>query len=95
MIKKNFIEYYSFYLTEHLDQKNRILHHLGSILAIYYLLIALLYQHIASFILSIIVLFGFAAVGHSVFENEYSSHFKHVGFGVAADFLMLYHTLTG
>lgn len=91
----SFFDYYSYYLTEHIDSKNRILHHFASLVLVYYFVLAVEHFSIAYLLFSVISNFAINAAGHFLFEKDVKSHTCCYKFSIVAEFLMFYHAVTG
>jgi hypothetical protein len=88
-------EFYPFYLTEHRNFTSRVLHFIGSGLAILSLLAAMLF-HNFNFFLAIPVLgYGFAWIGHFFFEKNRPATFRHPLYSLASDFMLFFDLLSG
>jgi hypothetical protein len=93
-VYKSFEEFYPFYLFQHSNNVNRLLHYIGTTLVIIlalYFLITLNFK----FLLSMpIAGYGFAWIGHFFFEKNKPATFKYPFFSLAGDFVMYYDFLT-
>lgn len=92
---RSFAEFYPYYLEEHSNPVCRRLHYLGSLLVL-----ALLAYSIATqqwlFLLALpLVGYGFAWIGHFVFEKNRPATFKHPLYSFMGDWVMLRDGLTG
>ena len=92
---RSFAEFYPYYLQEHSNPVCRRLHYLGSLLVL-----ALLAYSIATqqwlFLLALpVVGYGFAWIGHFVFEKNRPATFKHPLYSFMGDWVMLRDGLTG
>jgi hypothetical protein len=84
----SFAEFYPFYLGEHRDRTCRRLHFVGSTLALVCLGM-LLYSGRWQYLLYALVCgYGFAWVGHLVFEKNRPATFKHPLYSLAGDWVM-------
>lgn len=85
----NFSDFYAFYLTQHQNPFSRFLHVIGSMCAVVFLLIALI-AHVWIFIVPALVCgYGFAWLGHFLFERNKPATFKQPFYSLLADFVML------
>ena len=87
-------EFYPYYLSEHLNKTCRAFHFIGTSLIFILILSALLTQ---TFWLIAIVPFagyGFAWIGHFVFEKNKPATFQYPLYSLASDFIMYWHTIT-
>lgn len=91
----SFAEFYPYYLTEHRHPVCRALHYSGSLLVIAVLLYALLSGQLQWLWLLPVIGYGFAWVGHFMFEHNRPATFKHPFYSLAADWVMLKDFLTG
>jgi hypothetical protein len=92
---KTFWSFYPYYLTEHSDNSNRLLHFIGTL----FLLVALMAGVITGkwwFFAFVPVLgYGFAWVGHYFIEKNKPATFTYPLYSLASDFVMFWHTITG
>lgn len=92
---KTFKEFYPFYLSQHANKTNRILHFIGTLFVIL-LLLASIFSHQHRFAYFIPIMgYGFAWVGHFFFEKNKPATFTYPLWSLLADFLMFYHILSG
>jgi hypothetical protein len=91
---KNFSEFYPFYLTEHVNKSNRILHFIGTSILILIFIYAILADEYELIWLCPLVGYGFAWAGHMIFEKNRPATFKHPLYSLAADFVMWWQLLT-
>lgn len=92
---KTYAEFWDFYVSEHSNPLNRLLHFVGTSLAI-----VLLVWFIASgkFIyipLVFVVGYGFAWLGHFVIEKNKPATFKYPLWSFISDYKMLFYMMTG
>jgi len=92
----NYTEFYAFYLDEHQDKANRILHFVGTSIVI-----------LTSVLLSVkgiwanywwilpLIGYGFAWVGHFFFEKNKPATFKYPLWSLFSDFKMCYQLWIG
>ena len=90
-----FEEFYPFYLSEHSDPTCRRLHFAGSTLVIGVLLAAIVTQHWLWLIALPLLGYGFAWIGHFVFEKNQPASFKQPLFSLMGDWKMFWQILTG
>lgn len=92
---KTFWSFYPYYLTEHSNNTNRLLHFIGTL----FLLIALMAGVITGkwwfFALVPVLGYGFAWVGHYFIEKNRPATFTYPLYSLASDFVMFWHTITG
>lgn len=80
--------FYKTYLTEHQHPVSRLLHYIGSWLAICTVVVANLSSSPRLLLLVPIVGYSFAWVGHFIFERNKPATFRHPFFSLAADWVM-------
>lgn len=91
----NFKEFYAFYLTEHRDSTNRILHFSGTSLALCFLITAIYTQNFIFILYGILTGYFFAWLGHFVFEKNRPASFKQPLYSFIGDWCMWFQLLTG
>lgn len=91
----SFAEFYPYYLAEHQHPVCRALHYTGSMLVIAVLLYAVLGQYWQLLWLLPVIGYGFAWLGHFLFEHNKPATFKYPFYSLAADWVMLKDFLTG
>jgi hypothetical protein len=92
---KSLKEFYPFYLSEHRNHTSRVLHFIGSGLAILCLFTALLFHNFWFFLAIPVVGYGFAWVGHLFFEKNKPATFKYPLYSLASDFILFFDLLSG
>lgn len=92
---KTFAEFYPFYLAEHSNQTCRRLHFVGSSLVILVLLYALFSGRLGFLLLLPVIGYGFAWIGHFVFEKNRPATFQYPLYSLAGDWVMFKDMLTG
>jgi hypothetical protein len=85
---KSFAEFYPFYLTEHSDRTCRRLHFAGSSLSLVLLATALLTRNPWWLLTGLLCGYGFAWVGHFVFEKNKPASFKRPLYSFMGDWVM-------
>jgi hypothetical protein len=90
-----FWSFYPYYLTEHSNKKNRLLHFLGTAFLLIALLIGLFTGKIFFFIIIPFLGYGFAWVGHFFIEKNKPATFTYPFYSLASDFVMFWHMLSG
>lgn len=91
----SFAQFYPFYLGEHSNRICRRLHFAGSTLVIVALLLALLSGQLRWLWLMPLFGYGFAWVGHYVFEKNRPATFKYPLYSLAGDWVMYAQMLRG
>lgn len=92
---KTFWSFYPYYLTEHSNPTCRMLHFVGTSLAVTLLISAFVFQN---WLLLAFVLpcgYAFAWVGHFFIEKNRPATFTYPLWSFGSDFVMAWHILTG
>ncbi|MGK0367182.1 MAG: hypothetical protein ACI9QD_000316 [Thermoproteota archaeon] len=92
---KTFEEFYPYYLEDHSNTVCRVLHFVGTFLLLLILVLAIITRNFKLLIILPLVGYGFAWVGHFVFEKNRPATFKYPAFSLKGDFLMFWQLLTG
>jgi hypothetical protein len=92
---KTFAEFYPFYLSEHSDPNCRRLHFVGSLLVVVLLGYVIISQKWAMLLLVPVIGYGFAWVGHFVFEKNRPATFSYPLFSFMGDWAMFKDILAG
>jgi hypothetical protein len=91
---KTLKDFYPYYLTEHQDAVSRALHFIGTGGFLFIVAYALITQTWWMLLLSPVCGYGFAWVGHFVFEKNKPATFVYPAYSLASDFIMFYHIIT-
>lgn len=92
---RTFAEFYPFYLSEHSNDTSRRLHYCGSLLVLLLLACALFSANGWLLLALPIAGYGFAWVGHYVFEKNRPATFRYPLYSFMGDWVMLRDALTG
>lgn len=92
---RSFREFYPFYLSEHTHPTSRKLHFGGSTLVLVLLAVAIYTGNGWYYVALPIAGYGFAWVGHFVFEKNRPATFKYPAWSFAGDWVMYWQLLTG
>ncbi len=92
---RSFRECYPYYLGEHRHPVCRRLHLLGSTLVLAVVLVAILTADWRWLLLAPVVGYGFAWIGHFVFEKNRPATFRHPLYSLLGDWVMYWQVLTG
>jgi hypothetical protein len=92
---ENLREFWDFYLLEHSKPLTRLLHYIGSILAIILLIWFIARGTWFYFPLCLVVGYGFAWFAHFVVEKNKPATFKYPLWSFISDYKMLFYLLTG
>jgi hypothetical protein len=88
-------EFYHYYLGEHQNIMCRRLHFIGTSFVITILMFVLLTFKFSLLLLIPVMGYGFAWVGHFVFEKNKPATFKHPIYSLLSDFIMFKDILVG
>ena len=92
---RSFAEFYPFYLSEHSDRTCRRLHFAGSSLSLLCLAAALATRNPWWLLAGLLCGYGFAWVGHFVFEKNKPASFKRPLYSFMGDWVMYKDIWTG
>lgn len=92
---QSFSEFYPAYLNEHTTSACREMHFAGSTLALACLLALLITQNIWWLPAAALCGYGFAWIGHYVFEKNRPATFSHPFYSFMGDWVMYWQMLTG
>ena len=88
-------EFYPYYLSEHKNAVSRTLHFIGTVAVLFFLILGISTEHWIVFACIPLVGYGFAWIGHAVFEKNKPATFKYPFYSLASDFIMFWELLTG
>ena len=91
----SFSEFYPFYLAEHGNRVCRRLHFIGSSLVIAVVVLALATGQLRWLWLAPVAGYGFAWIGHYMFEKNRPATFKHPLYSLRGDWVMYGQMLRG
>ncbi len=91
----SFREFYPFYLNEHADLQCRRMHFVGSTLVLAVIALALLTGNAWWLLLAPVAGYGFAWIGHFVFEKNRPATFTHPLYSLMGDWVMYWQILRG
>ena len=91
----NFKDFYQFYLTEHLNPTNRILHFIGTSIGFCLLITAIVSKQYIFILYGVLAGYFFAWLGHFVFEKNRPASFKQPLYSFTGDWCMWFQLLTG
>lgn len=92
---QSFSEFYPYYLAEHANRSCRRLHFVGSSGALVCALIALASLDPRWLLAALVCGYGFAWIGHFVFEKNRPATFKHPLYSFLGDWVMYRDILVG
>lgn len=91
---KNFEEFYPFYLKEHSNPINRLLHVIGTTIVLSLVLTSIWHRNPYWLIFVPISGYGFAWIGHFFFEKNQPATFKYPLWSLQSDFKMYFDILS-
>ncbi len=91
----SFAQFYPYYLQEHSNPVCRRLHYVGSLLVLSILGYALITQQWLWLLAMPLAGYGFAWVGHFIFEKNRPATFDYPLYSLAGDWVMLKDAFTG
>ncbi|MBV9549384.1 MAG: DUF962 domain-containing protein [Alphaproteobacteria bacterium] len=91
----SFAEFYPFYLGEHADRRTRRIHFIGSFLVLICLVAAIMTANGWWLLAMPLCGYGFAWIGHFVFEKNHPATFRHPFYSLMGDWVMFWQILTG
>ena len=90
----SFKEFYPYYLSEHKLKINKILHALGSIYGLIFLIFVIFLQQYKLIPIAFLIGYFFAWIGHFIFEKNKPATFKHPLYSFMGDWVMLKDIIT-
>jgi hypothetical protein len=91
----SFAEFYPFYLSEHSHRTSRRLHFVGSCGVLLLVVVALVTADLRWLVGALACGYGFAWIGHFVFEKNRPATFKHPLYSFIGDWVMFKDILRG
>ena len=91
---RTFADFWPYYVRAHSLPRTRLLHAIGSILALICVVLAFVYS-LWFLLLAPVIGYAFAWYGHFFVEHNKPATFGHPFYSLAADYVMLWKTLTG
>ena len=91
----SFREFYPFYLSEHANRTSRRLHFIGSCGVLLIVAKAIVSGNMMWLLAALLCGYGFAWVGHFVFEKNRPATFTHPLWSLIGDWKMFWFTVTG
>lgn len=91
----SFAEFYPFYLSQHSNRSSRRLHFVGSCGVLVLLAVALVTGDARWVLGALVCGYGFAWIGHFMFENNRPATFKHPFYSFMGDWVMFKDILSG
>ncbi len=95
VIKFNsFKEFYPYYLSEHTNRMCRIMHFVGTSIVVLLIAATVMTRYLGFLWLIPLAGYGFAWIGHFVFEHNRPATFKYPFYSLAGDWVMYVQLLT-
>ncbi|MFZ5657700.1 MAG: Mpo1-like protein [Pseudomonadota bacterium] len=91
----SFREFYPYYLSEHGHRTSRRLHFIGSCGVLAFVALAIVQRDARWLLAAPVSGYGFAWVGHFVFEKNRPATFRHPVYSLMGDWVMFRDILTG
>ena len=91
----SFKKFYPYYLSEHKNKINKLLHVIGSLFALFFLSVNIFLREYHLIPLSLLFGYFFAWVGHFIFEKNKPATFKYPIYSLMGDWVMLKDILLG
>ena len=91
---KSLKEFYPYYLTEHSNPKNRLVHFIGTSLLFVIIALAIIMGKYSLLWFLPVAGYGFAWFGHFFIEKNKPATFKYPFYSLASDFIMYWHILS-
>ncbi|MDT8347760.1 MAG: DUF962 domain-containing protein [Flavobacteriaceae bacterium] len=91
----NYRDFYRYYLREHQEKSTRILHFIGTFLALLLVVFAVVFQWGWQWLLVPIVGYGFAWIGHAFFEKNKPATFRYPLWSLVSDFKLFFEICLG
>lgn len=95
MTFKSFSDFYPYYLQEHSNMMCRKLHFIGTCGVIALLLLFFFTGNLTVLAVLPVVGYGFAWIGHFLFEKNRPATFKHPLYSLLGDFRLFWEILSG
>ena len=88
-------DFYPYYLSQHSNNMNRLLHFIGTSLGLINFIISAIYLSLVNVLLGLICGYSFAWIGHFFFEKNKPATFKYPLMSFLCDFIMYWKILSG
>ena len=95
MAFNSFQEFYPYYLAEHANRTSRRLHVIGTLGALLQFASAIALREPILVLTALLTGYGFAWVGHFVFEKNRPATFRYPLYSLRGDFTMAFEVLRG
>ncbi len=91
---QTFKEFYPFYLRQHVNKICRLLHVIGSSIIVTLIIYTVIAQQYLLLLLVPVIGYGFAWIGHFVFEKNVPATFTYPVFSLLGDWVMWWQIIT-
>jgi hypothetical protein len=91
---KSFEQFYPYYLGQHSNPTNKMLHMIGTTMAILSIITSVVLGNVRILLLTPIFGYGFAWVGHFCFQKNRPATFQYPMYSLMGDFRMYWEFLT-
>ena len=91
---KSFKDFYPFYLSQHQNKVCRVLHYIGSFVALFWLYKAIVSLSLIYVLYALISGYAFAWIGHFFFEKNRPATFTYPWYSFIGDWRMLFDAFT-
>ena len=91
----SFKDFYPYYLSEHKLRINKILHAIGSLIGLSFLIYVLCIGKYKLILVSFVFGYTFSWIGHFFFEKNKPAAFSNILWAKACDWIMLKDIITG
>lgn len=92
---KTYSEFYKYYLSEHSNKTCRLLHFIGTTLVFLLAFLAIYLNKPVLWVFVPLMGYGFAWIGHLIFEKNKPATFRYPLWSLSSDFKMYFHILIG
>jgi len=89
----SFKEFYPYYLSEHSKAGTKLLHFVGTLCVIIFMILYFIYKDYIYLLFMPIFGYGFAWISHFFIERNKPATFKYPLYSLQGDFLMFWHIL--
>lgn len=92
---KKYSKFYLYYLKEHSHKNTRVMHFVGTLFFVLFLVLAISNSSIAAFLLGVGIVYGFAWLSHYVVERNKPATFQYPFWSLISDFRLCFEILIG
>lgn len=91
----NFKDFYPYYLSEHSNKTTKLLHFIGTTIAIYLYIRFFMTFDLMYLLYSLLAGYGFAWIGHFFVEKNKPATFTYPFYSLLSDYMMFWEILKG